>query len=738
MNKNKPQWSRYWIGQDSYDSFYQGKLDDVVRLIRLSNIRKGIANFVRVMTGEEIPVKFSSGQQSYFMDDGQRTIVISVDDEPNHFDSQVGIALHESSHVVRSGNLMQFMSYVRQNPGLVVPNSLVRKAISAGRNLPISSGIASQHLVWQDIHLILNFIEDRRIDLWAWKIAPGYRPYYKAMYDRYWLSDTISWKLRHPSSRIPTFENYSLHILNMFNEYADPTALPGLQKIWDIINLAQIERYNIDPLMDCTPETLYENFTDGRFPQIVHDAIAVVEIIYENVDRTKLSQGKGLALNDAAGAPTPNTYSELDPSKLENYDLPQQESNSESEDEDKDGTEGTGSEGDDSSDGDESETSKDAKMKEVDQKVANTPAQKAKEISELADKAVERQKNFLNGRVGHNRMSDEESRVMDQLDAAKAELREAGGEFSKEKCKVVVYKNINEKILKEGACNITYNHWTPELRAYPLSSTAVEDGMRIGAALAHRVRVLNDETTMTFSRQKQGRLDKRLIASLACDNENVFSTTQVVRLKPVMVDVSIDASGSMAGIKWQKALTLVTALAYMAHKLRNMRIRIHCRSSSRMGDQSAQVVIIYDSAVDKFEKVKRLFPYLYPAGGTPEGLCYEAIRKELLEDVKQTRRFFVNLSDGEPAFSWETNTYNYVNYSGEPAAQHTANQIREIRNIGVKVLSFFITDAYQNVALLQNDHKSLFHQMYGKDAAYINPDSVPEIARELTELFMEE
>lgn len=168
-----------------------------------------------------------------------------------------------------------------------------------------------------------------------------------------------------------------------------------------------------------------------------------------------------------------------------------------------------------------------------------------------------------------------------------------------------------------------------------------------------------------------------------------------------------------------------------------MRVRINIRASG--GGGTAAVAIIYDSKKDKAIKMRELFPYLFSEGGTPEGLCFEAMRKEILEDVRQTRRFFVNLSDGEPAHSWyDMDMTTRGGYSGEPAARHTRHQVEDIRKLGIKVLSYFITEYKGDIKAMQSNKHSLFHIMYGKDAVYIDPDSVTAIAATLNRLFLQE
>ena len=49
-------------------------------------------------------------------------------------------------------------------------------------------------------------------------------------------------------------------------------------------------------------------------------------------------------------------------------------------------------------------------------------------------------------------------------------------------------------------------------------------------------------------------------------------------------------------------------------------------------------------------KIQNLFKYLTCPGITPEGLCFEAIQKEITDGDNGIDSYFINFSDGEPYF----------------------------------------------------------------------------------------
>jgi hypothetical protein len=141
----------------------------------------------------------------------------------------------------------------------------------------------------------------------------------------------------------------------------------------------------------------------------------------------------------------------------------------------------------------------------------------------------------------------------------------------------------------------------------------------MGNALAHRIQVLADETKLVITRQKKGRIDKRMLAGLGFDCESVFCETLIERKDPIILHLSIDASGSMAGYKWQQAMTVAIALARAAKKIRTLDVVISMRSSDHY--HNAAVLLAFDSRTDSFEHVRHFFPYLAPLGEHQRDWC---------------------------------------------------------------------------------------------------------------------
>ena len=195
---------RYW-GKESGEKF---------DLIELAQTQHNITNFVKILTGKEIPVEFTTAGDS--MTDG-KSITISSKITQDKLDSIVGLALHEGAHC----------TYTNFDIPKKIGNFLLEHNLIHGKEI---------------ILLLLNFVEDRRIDQLVYDTAPGYQSYYKAMYDRYFYNNTIDNGIRSNKFRNENWESYIFRIVNIFNKHTDLGALAKLKEVYNILNLKNINR----------------------------------------------------------------------------------------------------------------------------------------------------------------------------------------------------------------------------------------------------------------------------------------------------------------------------------------------------------------------------------------------------------------------------------------------------------------------------------------------------------------
>ena len=205
MNKG----SAYWLKETRNNN-------ENFNLIELANTQRAITNFVKIQTGEEIPVDFYSNNEGDSMTDGNRITISSIINI-NNLDSIIGLALHESAHCV----------YTNFQTLKKISNRLAPDNLLGGR---------------LQIELLLNFVEDRRIDDLCYKMAPGYQNYYRSMYKRYFYNKTVSKGLKSKKYREENWESYLFRIINIFNKNTDLKALSKLKDIYKLIDLKNINR----------------------------------------------------------------------------------------------------------------------------------------------------------------------------------------------------------------------------------------------------------------------------------------------------------------------------------------------------------------------------------------------------------------------------------------------------------------------------------------------------------------
>ena len=221
--------SGFWLGSDLDDKYYdpitgQYNKPSGKDLMALSGYRRAIGNFVRIVTGQNIPVEFQ-GDDSYT--DG-KSVVLSSNIKSGNFDVAVGLALHEGSHI----KLTDF-KHLRQGISHYIPESLYKAFNDKGYE---------NYIVNDVVKNLLNVVEDRRIDKFIQTEAPGYRGYYEAMYDYYFNAKVIDKALKTQHWCNTTIEDYMGHIINFINPNRTLDLLPGLRTIWNILDLRNISR----------------------------------------------------------------------------------------------------------------------------------------------------------------------------------------------------------------------------------------------------------------------------------------------------------------------------------------------------------------------------------------------------------------------------------------------------------------------------------------------------------------
>ena len=730
--------SRYWMGRDVFDD---DDADDAAsdgldlrRVVRLAAVRRAIANFVNILSGRnDLKVEFSSGKDSYT--DGKR-IVIAADDNPDHFDTMVGLALHEASHVLltdfsllrnidqwmkslpSAGNAMAYHADAYVKAGTVLTNILPPSLRGLLSPVPTLETRASQYYgddilngeevisapVWEELrdmyahlHKLMNILEDRRIDKHVYTTASGYRPYYDALYAEYFFTAEMEANLRYnPAWRVPTVDAYLDRLLLMFHPAAKPDALPGLPALLSLVDLPTIDRLVPQKVsIHSAPMTTYDDM-----PPLFKEACTLYAYI-----RKFAIMAESKKAENAGGDPVPMPESLSD---LPNLDL----------------------------------------MPDSDDMVPCEPeeytgrAKKALYDEKRTAKQKEKMEKVMDGKPPKKVAKKAEAEAAAAIEAAGGSIEEIGGDGKVPRSSCLVTRKLTDAIMNQDWFIFT-SSWTSDNMINRRHQRVVLAGKRMGAILLQRLQVRNDPMLSMQTRLPSGKMDRRLLAQLGMDNVSVFQRSRVDTFRPALLHLSIDASGSMNGSKWDRTMTVAVALAYVGSKMANIETVVSIRGGR---DGIPLVCVAYDSRTDDFERFARLVPKLSPNGATPEGLCFEATMGLILEATQSHDVYFVNFSDGEPSYhvapisrgltSANKNiAWTSCNYGGSVAESHTRKQVQIMREAGVKILSYFISEDGVSDYLLGSS-RDAFRRMYGEDATYVNVSNATEVLRTLNKVLL--
>jgi hypothetical protein len=348
----------------------------------------------------------------------------------------------------------------------------------------------------------------------------------------------------------------------------------------------------------------------------------------------------------------------------------------------------------------------------------------SKEAAEKLKKMIEAQKDFLNGKVQKENISEQESedlKTMESMDADVVNIDiDSQGNSVKNSSQSGSKTSINiqtEKviIITNVTPDIFYSSLFPfsNKSKYRKFQTEVTRGVQLGTLLGRKLQVRNEERTTVYTRKNTGRIDRRLLHS-APFNENVFGQKFIEKYTDSMLHFSIDVSTSMNGSKISNAVTLAVALAKAVDMIQNLELQISLRGATY---EENVVAVIYDSRKDSFRKLLTIMPDLYTAGGTPEGLCYDATMKHFVESNKSLKSYFLNISDGEPTY--------------RNGVEHTRKQIELLRSKGIHIISYFVSEYGSYDSSWSN-----FQRMYGNDSHRIDVSNMLEVARVMNKKFL--
>ena len=689
--------SSFWYDDYGTDDIIVNQLSDKERksldLYKLASSKRAISNFVNIVTNESIPVKFKERGDSYT--DGKSVVIGSRITEPKDFDVAVGLALHEGSHIKLSDfDLLLDLSSQ-------IPTHITDGAIKKG----IYNTQGTIKNLW-------NYVEDRRIDNFVFKSAPGYRDYYRKMYDKYFNDKLIDKALLSDEYTDETMDSYMFRIINLHNKNTQLSSLKGLREIYRLVGLNKISRLtNSKESLDVAIE---------MFKVILK---YINQLTDDDNQQNQNSKGEGSS-SDEQGSDEGNGGSSNEGMSDDEFNE-LLESIGESPmggDSDESPTGGNSMDVGNLPDNMEGKPSED-----------NSPSTNSVQLSDkqkdLLKKKIEKQKKFMEGDIQKTSLNKTDSKNLNAIEESGSEMKEVGkdvntGYYGNQSVQCIVVKKLTKGLFESEMFPMTStNYWNQDTPMRMDYVEEVQKGIKLGTMLGKKLQVRGEDRTTVFNRQKVGRIDKRMISSLGFGNENVFQFSEVDSYKKANLHISIDASSSMNGTKWENTMINVVAMCKAVDMIPNLQVQVTFRCTQ---NEKPYIVMAYDSKTEKFSKVKQMFGGLRPNGTTPEGLCFEAIMKSFIPINNDMDSYFLNLSDGQPYFGGRS-----FYYSGDAAERHTGKMVKMIESMGIKTLSYFVSDYG-----VQSYEKRSFQTMYGKGAKFVDVTNLNQITKTMNQLFL--
>lgn len=344
-----------------------------------------------------------------------------------------------------------------------------------------------------------------------------------------------------------------------------------------------------------------------------------------------------------------------------------------------------------------------------------------KSVRNKIERYIKRQDDFLNGNVKKTKVAKDIADTLDSLIDINGEIVQVASDstynFSRgfaDKMRVLVIRKITDSMQANGTLSQfgIYSHAPADHR-----SNSIEDAIQNGKKLANKLLIRNEDRITVTPRLKNGKIDRRLLHELGFDNYEIFNQFNVKTYVPIHIHVSIDQSGSMAGQRIIESLAVAAMLSTAALYINNLHVTVSLRGSTNQG--IPYTAYIFDSKLHNISHIRSIFPSVSAHGSTPEGLCFEAIQKQIKKDAIDNDAYFINICDGMPAFSKSSKGKQFI-YTGVDAENHCREQMVKIERSGTKYTAYFIGSESSN-------YVSGMERCYGGRVEYLR--SASEVQR---------
>ena len=202
-------------------------------------------------------------------------------------------------------------------------------------------------------------------------------------------------------------------------------------------------------------------------------------------------------------------------------------------------------------------------------------------VKKQLENLLNKEKDLLNGKTPKSKLTNKDAQVVNSVARSGAELKdvEMDGAWGKKRTKVILVPKLTQDMIDNDVFSFC-SRWSQQYRLDSVT-TPINEGLRLGTILGKKLKVRGEERDLIHTRQKSGKIDKRLISELGFDNGNLFSHQITERYNKANLHISVDGSGSMNGRKWDRAITSTVAMCKAAEMAGNIRVIVSFRYTQK-------------------------------------------------------------------------------------------------------------------------------------------------------------
>jgi len=694
--------SKFWMDSIKIDL----ENNPIPEFIFAAQLLKMVHNFVKVVVKKEISVNYNSAVSTGSTD----LNCINLNPDFTNPDSVIGLGLHEASHIKYSPESLLMAMREHSEP------SNTYKFILSHIDVPVTSDIYnlikelnddyskkyaySLNNIVHSLNLysvsMLNWLEDRRIDNLMVNEYGGYINYYHSLYNRFFftemseqiiktkidLKDIISKHVNDMSLRSDLVSIFLSKMFNFVNPLVDNYVKdfdPITKALWDIVDIHNYGQ-NIKSISD-----VYTLF----YKIFVTIEEMLSKYIQNPAEIPEMLNSSGQPYTKFGQVSTGNDKSDDNESKSDN-------SSSESDDNDKSDDNELKSDNNNKSDDNELKSDNNNKSDDNDASATDVKVIDSNNIDEIADvsrSVIKEMKKLLDPRANITEITSENTEIIDSI---------VNGDVKIDRTELKTVGLLIDNIKPHNMSNYANSYFKVfKIAPNKLFLKECESGIIAGKLIAKRMNFRNDVKHVTQNRLKFGKITDRLISELPY-NHKVFNVKHTIKYTDSYIHLSLDGSGSMSDSAY-KVINLAATLASAFSMLNGIELKISFRGTYN-NNKIPLTVIIYDSKKHSLNDMKLIFPHLSFSSTTPEGLCFSSIKTHILNDSKNRKSFFINISDGAPCFG---------NISDLKLIYFTKNMVSLFENSNISILSYFLTSAKSN-----NSEFETFKYMYRQQNSF--------------------